>query len=221
MSRRFASTILDNFQNLPEIQETEFLTAEPAPPPTSVPPPSTPNLSPSTPQLPGGSQAPAPSLSPSTPQVSGNAQASAPIINNNTNESVRITNAQHMLTLASDLSNDYRIMKSSQATTTEVQSSLNGELQTLQAKKKDLETGIQTFEQDFLEKRKSIPAPRQGFQTLQDTVLAIFFASYILISIVFCTYVSRSTNSLLFFGVALFILIGLAVVIAQIIIRFA
>lgn len=133
----------------------------------------------------------------------------------------RIANVRNMVTLASDLNFDYRSMMTSQATTTEVQSSLEGEIQTLQAKKKDLETGIQTFEQDFLEKRKTVPAPRQGFQTLQDSVLAIFFASYILISIVICTYVSRSTNSLLFFGIALFILLGLAVVIAQIIIRFA
>lgn len=133
----------------------------------------------------------------------------------------RIANARNMLNLASDLNFDYRSMVTSQSQTTEVQSSMEGELQTLQAKKKDLETGIQTFEQDFLEKRKSVPAPRQGFQTLQDTILAIFFFSYFLISIVICTYVSRSTNSLLFFGVAVFILIGLAVVIAQIIIRFA
>jgi hypothetical protein len=133
----------------------------------------------------------------------------------------RIANARNMLNLASDLNFDYRSMVTSQSQTTEVQSSIEGELQTLQAKKKDLETGIQTFEQDFLEKRKSVPAPRQGFQTLQDTILAIFFFSYFLISIVICTYVSRSTNSLLFFGVAVFILIGLAVVIAQIIIRFA
>jgi hypothetical protein len=133
----------------------------------------------------------------------------------------RIANVRNMLNLASDLNFDYRSMVTSQAQTTEVKSSLEGELQTLQAKKKDLETGIHTFEQDFLEKRKSIPAPRQGFQTLQDTILAVFFLSYILISIVICTYVSRSTNSFLFFGVTLFILLGLAVVIAQIIIRFA
>lgn len=133
----------------------------------------------------------------------------------------RIANMRNMLILASDLNNDYRSMVVSQSQTTEVQSTLSGELQVLQAKKKDLDTGIQTYEQDFLEKRNSIPVPKQGFQTLQDVILAIFFLSYILISIIICTYVSRSTNSLLFFGFALLILLGLAVVIAQIIIRFA
>lgn len=133
----------------------------------------------------------------------------------------RIANVRNMLTLASDLSNDYRGMVSSQAQTTDVESKLQGDLQTMLAKKKDLDTGIQTYEQDFLEKRKTLPAPRKGFQTLQDLTLAFFFGSYILISILICTYVSRSTNSMLFFGVALFILIGFAVVISQIIIRFA
>lgn len=133
----------------------------------------------------------------------------------------RIANARNMLTLAYDLSNDYRGMITSQGETVEVQKNLEGDLQMMLAKKKDLETGIQTFEQDFLEKRKTLPPPRQGFQTLQDIVLAFFFGSYILITLIICTYVSRSTNSILFFGLALFIMIGLAVVIAQILIRFA
>jgi hypothetical protein len=133
----------------------------------------------------------------------------------------RISNVRNMLTLASDLGNDYRSMITSQAETTEIQSKLQGDLQILQAKKKDLETGIQTYEQDFLEKRKTLPAPAQKIQTLQDTVLAIFFSSYILIILMVCTYVSRSTKSLLFMLATLFIMGGLGVVIAQIIIRFA
>jgi|688.fasta_scaffold2014378_1 hypothetical protein len=133
----------------------------------------------------------------------------------------RISNVRNMLTLASDLGNDYRSMITSQAETTEIQSKLQGDLQILQAKKKDLETGIQTYEQDFLEKRKTLPAPPQKIQTLQDTVLAIFFSSYILIILMVCTYVSRSTKSLLFMLATLFIMGGLGVVIAQIIIRFA
>lgn len=133
----------------------------------------------------------------------------------------RISNVRNMLTLASDLNNDYQSMISSQAQTTEVQTRLTGDVQSLQAKKKDLETGIQTYEQDFLEKRKTLPAPRQGFQTLQDVVLAIFFFSYLLITLTVCAYVSKTTNSLIFMLAALFIMSGLGVVIAQIIIRFA
>ncbi len=133
----------------------------------------------------------------------------------------RISNVRNMLTLASDLNNDYQSMISSQAQTTEVQTRLTGDVQSLQAKKKDLETGIQTYEQDFLEKRKTLPAPRQGFQTLQDIVLAIFFFSYLLITLTVCAYVSKTTNSLIFMLAALFIMAGLGVVIAQIIIRFA
>jgi hypothetical protein len=133
----------------------------------------------------------------------------------------RISNVRNMLTLASDLNNDYQRMVTSQAQTTEAQTRLTGEVQTLQAKKKDLDSGIQTYEQDFLEKRKTLPAPRQRFQTLQDAVLGIFFASYLLITLTVCAYVSKTTNSLIFMLASLFIMAGLGVVIAQIIIRFA
>lgn len=133
----------------------------------------------------------------------------------------RKTNAMTTLNLASDLQTDYQSMVSSQADTLGVQSSLEGQLQTLKARKKDLESGITTYEQDFLEKRSTQVPPRKNFQTLQDMVLAIFFVSYILISLVLCTYVSRVTNSLLFFLFALFVLLALGVVISQIIIRYA
>lgn len=136
-------------------------------------------------------------------------------------ETERITNARNMLTLASDLHTDYQNMVVSQATTTNVQQNLEGQVQTFLAKKKDLERGITTYEQDFLEKRSTLVPPSQNFQTLQDAVLAIFFISYLLITLVLCTYVSRVTNSMLFFLFAVFVMLALGVVISQIIIRFA
>jgi hypothetical protein len=136
-------------------------------------------------------------------------------------DSVRLQNAKTTLQLASDLQTDYQSMLSAQTDTLNVQTTLETQLQTLRAKKKDLETGISTYEQDFLEKRSNQVPPRQNFQTLQDMVLAIFFVSYILISLIICTYVSRVTNSILFFLFALFVLLALGVVLAQIIIRYA
>jgi hypothetical protein len=136
-------------------------------------------------------------------------------------DAARITNAQHMLIVATDLRNDYNSIRSSQFTTTEVQGQLDSQLQSLRAKKKDLDTAIQTYEQDFLEKRKQLPAPRQKFQTLQDIVLLLFFGTYALISLALCTYVSKTTNSILFFLATLIVMAGLGVVLSQVLIRFA
>ncbi len=133
----------------------------------------------------------------------------------------RITNARNMLTLASDLQTDFQTMSASQSETMNIQNDLQGKLQILLAKKKDLDKGISTYEQDFLEKRKTLVTPNGSFQTLQDMVLAIFFVSYALITIVLCAYVSRVTNSMLFFGATFLVMGALGVVISQIIIRFA
>lgn len=133
----------------------------------------------------------------------------------------RITNARNMLTLASDLQTDFQTMSASQSETMNIQTDLQGKLQILLAKKKDLDKGISTYEQDFLEKRKTLVTPNGSFQTLQDMVLAIFFVSYALITIVLCAYVSRVTNSMLFFGATFLVMGALGVVISQIIIRFA
>ncbi len=133
----------------------------------------------------------------------------------------RITNARNMLTLASDLQTDFQTMSASQSETMNIQNDLQGKLQILLAKKKDLDKGISTYEQDFLEKRKTLVTPNGSFQTLQDMVLAIFFVSYALITIVLCAYVSRVTNSMLFFTATFLVMGALGVVISQIIIRFA
>ncbi len=133
----------------------------------------------------------------------------------------RITNARNMLTLASDLQTDFQTMSASQSETMNIQNDLQGKLQILLAKKKDLDKGISTYEQDFLEKRKTLVTPNGSFQTLQDMILAIFFVSYALITIVLCAYVSRVTNSMLFFTATFLVMGALGVVISQIIIRFA
>lgn len=98
---------------------------------------------------------------------------------------------------------------------------LQGNIQQLTAKKTDLFTATETYEKEFLDRKKVRPTTNPWFQTLQDMILALFFFTYLLISIVipFTLYQSNK-NMVEAAGVGL-ILVSLVLVISYIIIKYA
>jgi len=70
---------------------------------------------------------------------------------------------------------------------------LQGNIQELAARKSDIDRTTETYEKEFIDRKKVQPAKNPWFQTLQDMILALFFFSYLLISLAI-TYMLYKSN---------------------------
>jgi multidrug resistance efflux pump len=70
---------------------------------------------------------------------------------------------------------------------------LQGNIQELAARKSDIDRTTETYEKEFIDRKKVQPAKNPWFQTLQDMILALFFFSYLLISLAI-TYMLYQSN---------------------------
>jgi hypothetical protein len=90
----------------------------------------------------------------------------------------------------------------------------------LKGKITDSKDAIQTYEQEFMERKLALPS-QPTLKTLQDYVLVFFFSSYLLVSIFISLYVGRSVRSTASSVITLLVMFALGVVISQVLLRYA
>jgi hypothetical protein len=138
---------------------------------------------------------------------------------------------QFKLGMASHMATTYQERISQTGSLTAQKDEIKQKIQATKAKIQDLQTATETYERDFVDRRQ-VPLSKKG--TLQDVVLGVFFAGYLLLGIgaiafVFMSYAPKALNistnnpvlrySMTFF--TLFIVIVFGVLMAELVRRYA
>lgn len=122
------------------------------------------------------------------------------------------------------LSGEYQNRTSQVGALVEQKKGLQNKLQSTKSKTQDVFQSAETYEREFLDRSETLRLPRQGFATLQDGILFLFFIAYFSICIVVLHNMiktSAAPTSYLFIGFGTFVLFTLGILIAELIRRFA
>lgn len=134
--------------------------------------------------------------------------------------STRKLNATTLLASSQDMVDEYIRVSTNLGNAEDLSTQLTHRVAELKGKIADSKDAIQTYEQEFIERRQATPA-QPALKTLQDYVLVFFFSTYLLVSIFISLYITRSLRSAASGAVALLILFAIGVVISQVLLRFA
>jgi len=134
----------------------------------------------------------------------------------------RIANLNTDLATLTALGTEYQELTSRSQSGISKKSQIQGKIQGLKAKISDIENATSTYEKEFIDRKQSSPTHKR-FQTLQDIVLAAFFITYFLISVMAVLHLWRSnpTGGFMYAGSMAFVLCILGIVIAEMIRRYA
>ena len=134
--------------------------------------------------------------------------------------SSRKLNATTLLASSQDMVDEYIRVNNNLGTANDLSNQLTQTVAQLKGKIADSKDAIQTYEQEFMERKMALPS-QPTLKTLQDYVLVFFFSSYLLVSIFISLYVGRSVRSTASSVIALLVMFALGVVISQILLRYA
>lgn len=103
---------------------------------------------------------------------------------------------QFKLGMASHMATTYQQRIAQTGSLTAQKDEIRQKIQATKAKIQDIQSATETYERDFLERRKA-PLSKKG--TLQDLALAVFFGGYLLIGLglvlfVFMSYAPKALN---------------------------
>jgi predicted transcriptional regulator len=132
---------------------------------------------------------------------------------------IRKMNATTLLASSQDMVDEYIRVSNNLGNSEELATQLNKTVVELKGKIADSKSAIQTYEQEFMERKEAIPV-QPALKTLQDYVLVFFFISYLLVSIFISLYVGRSLRSTATSIIALLIMFAMGVVISQVLLKF-
>ena len=133
---------------------------------------------------------------------------------------VRTLNAKRLHISLGQMFDEYKTVSNNLEDGVNLSSTLRQKKLQLEGQKKDAEVAVDTYEQEFMERRQAVPTqPR--FKTLQEYVLAFFFSSYLLVAIFISLYIGRATRNTPTSIVAFMVMCATGVMISQVILRFA
>lgn len=134
--------------------------------------------------------------------------------------STRKLNATTLLASSQDMVDEYIRVSNNLGNAEDLTNELTQTVTQLKGKIADSRDAIQTYEQEFMERRQANPVqPR--LKTLQDFVLVFFFSSYLLVSIFISLYVGRSLRNGASSMITILIMFAIGVVISQVLLRYA
>jgi hypothetical protein len=132
----------------------------------------------------------------------------------------RKLNATTLLASSQDMVDEYIRVNKNLGTAEDLSNQLTQTVAQLKGKITDSKDAIQTYEQEFMERKLALPS-QPTLKTLQDYVLVFFFSSYLLVSIFISLYVGRSVRSTASSVITLLVMFALGVVISQVLLRYA
>lgn len=132
----------------------------------------------------------------------------------------RKLNATTLLASSQDMVYEYIRVNKNLGTAEDLSNQLTQTVAQLKGKITDSKDAIQTYEQEFMERKLALPS-QPTLKTLQDYVLVFFFSSYLLVSIFISLYVGRSVRSTASSVITLLVMFALGVVISQVLLRYA
>jgi hypothetical protein len=135
--------------------------------------------------------------------------------------STRKMNAVTLLATTQDMVSESIRVSTLLKNSEEVNAELKQSLTQMKGKIVDSKDAIQTYEQEFMERKKSLPPTQPVLKTLQDYVLAFFFLSFLLVSIFISLYVGSSLKNGASGIFTFFIMCAIGVMISQVLLRFA
>jgi hypothetical protein len=103
----------------------------------------------------------------------------------------------------------------------ELNAELKQSLTQIKGKIVDSKDAIETYEQEFMERKKSLSPTQPALKTLQDYVLAFFFFSFLLVSIFISLYVGSSLKNVGSGVITFLVMCAIGVMISQVLLRFA
>ena len=131
----------------------------------------------------------------------------------------RKLNATTLLASSQDMVDEYIRVSNNLQNSEEIAAQLSKTIAQLNGKVRDSKSAVQTYEQEFTERRQGNPV-QPALKTLQDYVLVFFFSSYLLVCIFISLYVGRSLRSTASSVIALLVMFAIGVVISQVLLKF-